>query len=361
MNSKQRINSALNHIEPDKVPAHINATKWVVEKLKSALNVSSDKELLKSLHIDVYDMRGIDLHSGTAPKYVGPANDFFPSSWAGGINSFWSVKEFENKTPSGWTMEMGLPPLSSALSIEDCKKYPWPDVDWFDFSSLRDELDEWEEFSIMASGGSVFQHATYIRGMDTLMMDMMVDPEMANFILDKVFDFYHGYYRRIFDVAGDLIDIFALADDLGMQNTLLISPEMFDGYVAPRLRKMSELAHSYNIKLLLHSCGNIENLIPRLIESGVDILDPVQPESMDPVLIKEKYGSRICLRGGISVQNVISHGSVEDVRKETKRIVEAMKHGGGYILSPGHPVLQDDIPVENILTMYKVGNETGRY
>ena len=361
MTPKERIQKTVNHIVPDKVPAHINATKWVVQKLKTALMVSTDKQLLESLHIDVYDMRGIDLHSGTVPKYVGPQNEFFPHDWRGGINSFWSIKEFENKTDSGWNWEMEAPPLSYTSTIEDCKNYPWPDNNWFDYSNLRNELQEWDGFSIMASGASIFQHATYLRGMDTLMMDMMTDPDMANYILDKFFDFYHEYYRRMFEEVGDLIDVFALADDLGMQNTLLISPEMFEEYVAPRLQSMADLAHRYQIKLLLHTCGNVEILITRLIELGVDILDPIQPESMDPVQIKSKYGNGISLRGGISVQDIVSHGTVEEVKTETRRIVEAMKLGGGYILSPGHPVLQDDIPVGNILAMYETAYKYGFY
>ncbi len=361
MTPKQRIQKAVGHSEPDKVPAHINATKWVVTKLKDALNVISDKQLLEALHIDVYDMRGIDLHSGTVPKYVGPSNEFFTDEWKGGIFSFWKMKEFESKTAAGWTWDIEPAPLAGALTILDCENYPWPDNDWFDYSNLRKELENWKDFSIMASGASVFQHATYLRGMDTLMMDMMADPEMANYILDKVFNFYYEYYRRMFEAAGDLIDVFALADDLGMQNTLLIGPEMIGEYVAPRLKSMADLAHSYDIKLLLHTCGNIEILIPGLIELGVDILDPVQPECMDPIAIKEKYGKNICLRGGISVQNIVSRGTAEEVKAETRRILEALKQDSGYILSPGHPVLQDDIPVENILAMYDTGYQYGFY
>ncbi len=323
--------------------------------------MTTDRQLLEALHIDVYDMRGIDLHTGTAPKYFGPPNEFFPSDWAGAINSFWSIKEFENYTVNGWNFEMEPPTLSSALTIEEVEKYPWPDNDWFDYSHLRNDLLKWQDFSIMATGGSIFQHATFVRGMDTLMMDMMTDPEMANHFLDKFCDFYHEYFRRMFEVAGDLIDVFALADDLGMQNTLLISPELFEEYLAPRLKRMADLAHSYDIKLLLHTCGNVEMLIPRFIELGVDILDPIQPESMNPIEIKEKFGHLICLRGGISVQNIVSRGTVTETKEETKRIVEALKPGGGYILSPGHPVLQDDIPVENILAMYETGYECGFY
>ena len=361
MTPSERLLMAVSHQQADKVPAHINATKWVVSKLKSTLGVTSDRQALEALHVDVYDMRGIDLHTGTAPKYIGPQNEFFSLDWAGAINSFWSIREFENFTSNGWNFEMEPPTLASALTLEDVEKYPWPDIDWFDYSHLRNDLLKWQDFSVMATGGSVFQHATFVRGMDILMMDMMTDPVMANYILDKFCDFYYEYYRRMFEVAGDLIDVFALADDLGMQNTLLISPDLFEEYIAPRLKRMADLAHSYNIKLLLHTCGNVEMLIPRLIELGVDILDPIQPESMDPIAIKEKYGIQICLRGGISVQNIVSRGTVEETRDETKRIVESLKTGGGYILSPGHPVLQDDIPVENILAMYKTAYECGFY
>lgn len=361
MTSKQRIAKAAAHIEPDKVPAHINATKWVVAKLKAALGVGSDKELLRALNIDVYDMRGIDHHSGTTPKYVGPESEFFPKEWAGVIASYWSIREFENNTAAGWGWEMEPAPLTDAPAIEDCEKYPWPDNDWFDYSALRKDLEPWSEFSIMATGASVFQHATFIRGLDTLMMDMMAEPEMANYILDKPFLFYHEYFRRMFVEAGDLIDVFALADDFGTQSTMLISPELFEEYVAPRLKKMADLAHSFDIKLLLHCDGNIEPVIPRLIELGVDILDPIQPECMDPIAIKNKFGDRLCLRGGISVQNIVSRGTVDEVRSETRRIVEALKPGGGYILSPGHPVLQDDIPVENILALYETGYQCGLY
>lgn len=361
MDSKERVIKALSHLEPDKVPMHLNATKWVVEKLKKALKVSSDRELLKALYIDFYDLRGIDLHTGIAPGYIGPLNELFPSNWKGAINSFWGIKEFENKTISGWTIDMEPSPLANATDIREIMNYSWPENDWFDYSDMRKQLDEWKEFSLIATGASVFQHVTFIRGTDKLMMDMMIEPEIANYLFDKVCDFYYEYFRRMFELNGNLIDIFALADDFGMQNTLLISPEMFDEYIAPRLKKMVDLAHSYKMKFLLHSCGNVETLIPRLIDLGVDILDPVQPECMDPLEVKSKFGKDINLRGGISVQNIVSKGSKEEVRVESKRIVEALKKGGGYIFAPGHPVLQDDVPVENIIAMYQAGNEYGFY
>ena len=136
---------------------------------------------------------------------------------------------------------------------------------------------------------------------------------------------------------------------------------MFDNFVAPRLQKMINLAHENNIFFLLHSCGDIRTIIPRFIDLGVDILDPIQPESMDPIKIKKEFGDYICLRGGISEQNILTHGSVQDVIDETKRIIDNLAPGGGYILAPGHPVLQDDVPVENIIAMYETAFEYGFY
>ena len=361
INKKERVIKSIEHQEADRLPMHINATKWVVNKLKAALSVESDKELLNALGIDIYDMRGIDLHSGTAPVYIGPKNDLFPNEWAGNIMSFWGLQEIETKASSGYLWELPVPPLAQATTLDELEKYPWPKIEWFDFSSLKDRLVPWDNFCIMASGCSVFQHATFIRGMDNLMMDMCIQPLMAHFIFNKIADFYYDYFRKMFENAGEKISIFALADDFGMQHSLLISPEMFEIYIVPNLKRMIELAHQFNIKILLHSCGNIETIIPRLIELGIDILDPIQPECMDPIHIKQEYGDHICLRGGISVQKIVSRGSVEDIENEVKRITCSLMKGGGYIFSPGHPVLQDDIPVENIIALYQSGLKYGHY
>ena len=104
MNSRERVLAAVNHVNPDKVPAHINASKWVVARLKKALDVDSDIDLLRALHVDVYDMRGIDLRTGVAPRYVGPESEFFTlgsSDWGGNISCLWRMKETEQETVAG--------------------------------------------------------------------------------------------------------------------------------------------------------------------------------------------------------------------------------------------------------------------
>lgn len=361
--SKERVKRAINHQEPDRVPVYINADQPVVQRLKQALNVTTTRELLRALHVDIFDMRGIDIRgdSSVMPKYIGPADTGIPGNWNGNITKLWGIKEIVVQTESGPTITQVEYPLAEASSLEQLEQYGWPDPDWFDYADLRERLQGWTEFAILCSGCSVFQHPTYVRGMDKLMLDMATNPAMADFVFDKFTDFYYEFYRRIFEQAGDLIDIFALADDLGMQNTLLISPRMFEKFVAPRLQKMTELAHQYGIKLLLHSDGNIYKIIPRLIELGVDILDPIQPEAMDPLQIKAEFGEHLCLRGGVSAQQILTRGTVEDVVAETKKIIEHLAPGGGYILAPGHPVLTVDMPTENIIAMYETAFTRGRY
>jgi len=363
MNASERISAAVRHEIPDRVPMHINASQWVVERLIKIMNVGRPKDLLKAMEIDVYDMRGIDLHSGTAPGYIGPEHPLLKpgSKWGGNIMSLWNIKEYERESAHGPVLEIEAPPLEKEGSETDWDQYNWPDPEWFDFSGIRSDLKEWKDFSIMASGGSVFQHASYLVGLDNQLTDLLLNPGRAEYILDKLCDFYLEYYRRLFEQAGDQIDVFAIADDFGTQESLLISPDVFDRYFAERIRRMADLAHSFDCCFLLHTCGNVEPLIPRFIDLGIDILDPIQPESMDPIKIKKEYGKEICLRGGISSQQVLAHGSTKDVEDEVRKKLDILMPGGGYIFSSGHPVLQVDIPTKNIIAMYHTAFEYGKY
>lgn len=363
MTSRERLKRTLNHKEADRIPCHMNAVSWAKEKLKQVLGLSSDRELLETLHIDTYDMRGLDLKGGVMPKYIGPPHPLLTDQWSGNILDIWGIEEKVVETASGYMYSQEYYPLKEASSLQELKAYPWPDPDWFDFSSLRERLLPWADQSIIATGGSVWQHPSYLRSLDVLMIDMALQPEMAHYVFDRFTEFYLEFFKRILDTAGDLIDSFALADDLGMQNGLMISDEMFEIFVAPRLKQCADLAHSYDCSLILHSDGNIRSIIPRLIELGVDVLDPLQPEArnMDPFEIKREYGKDLVLRGGISTQRTLASGSTEEVAEEVKRVIDILGKDGGYICSPGHPVLQTDVPAENIITMYETAFSYGKY
>jgi len=342
----------------------MSANTWVVQNLKKHLHVQTDRDLLKALGIDVFDMRGIDYKGSVGPRFIGPSELDIPPDWCGDLFLIFGYHEIVTETPFGKAYSSGIPCLAEYNSIDELQAFPWPQADWFDYSTLRRDLEPWaEEFAIAATGASVFQHATLYRGFERMLLEMATDPKLASFIIDQVSGFYYDYFRRIFEEVGDLIDIFRLADDIGGQENLLISPKMLRSYLSPWIKKLAELAHQYNIKVLFHTDGNVRRIIPDLIEWGVDILDPLQPEVplMNAQELKTEFGDRLSFSGGVSAQKILPRGSEEDVQAEVKRVIEQLGAGGSYILSPGHPSLQGDIPVKNIVAMYQAGLKFGKY
>jgi uroporphyrinogen decarboxylase len=364
MNSKERVKATLNHQEPDRIPMMMSAGSWVVENLKKYLEVETDRELLQALHLDIFDMRGLDYKGGVGPKYIGPDSLKIPSDWKGDLFLVFNYHEIVTESVFGKEYSMGNPCLGDYETIEELETFLWPQVEWFDFSNIRCDLEPWaDEFAVACTGGSVFQHATLYRGIGRMLLEMAADPELTNFILDRVNGFYYDYFQRIFEEGGDLIDIFRLADDIGAQQNLFISPDMLRHYFGHHIKKFADLAHQYDIKLMFHTDGNVRSAIPDLIEWGVDILDPVQPEipAMNALELKRDFGDRLSFSGGIGTQYILPQGSLEEIQAEVRRVVKAFGPGGGYILSPGHPSLQTDVPVENIVAMYEAGLEYGKY
>jgi uroporphyrinogen decarboxylase len=227
-----------------------------------------------------------------------------------------------------------------------------PDPDWFDFDGLAERLEPWGDFAVMASGVSVWQHPSFLRGLDQLLVDMAIDPEIATYLLDRFTDFYLGYFDRMLTAARGRIDLLRQADDLGTQASLLFGPEMFRSYVKPRIARFVDLAHSHGVAFMFHSCGAIRPFIGDLIEIGVDVLDPLQAaaEGMEPQVLKDDFGDRICLHGGIDTRYLLPQGRPEEVAAEVRRRVEILGAGGGYVLARCH-VLQLDVPTANVLAM----------
>lgn len=246
--------------------------------------------------------------------------------------------------------------LKDVDSIEKMNNHNWPSPDWFDFTNFSVQLEPYSDLCVMASGGSVFQHPQYLRGMDTFLLDIMMFPHMAEFLMDKHTDFYLAYFDKMFSAANGSIDIFRVADDVAMQSALLISPETFEQFVAPRLKKLIDLAHSYELKFMLHSCGDVSSLIPRFIELGVDILDPIQVSASNMNLkeLVEKNSNQICLHGGVDTQQFLPNATPEEVRQNIRETLDFIDGKPGYILSTSH-VIEGDIPRNNISALFDEG------
>lgn len=255
-----------------------------------------------------------------------------------------------------------LHPLAHASSPEDIESYPFPDVD-------APGRFRYAEEAVQRFGGeygvigdlecSIFETSWYLVGLEKLFMDMAMEEPYVDVLFDKVARFHTEAGMRLVAMGADII---WCGDDLGSQNGPMISPEMFDRYFAPRIEKMFKAFKSVNpdVKIAWHSCGSILPFIPRFIELGLDILNPIQPlaAGMDPQWLKDTYGDRLGFFGGICVQELLPHATPEEVKTEIKRRSAILGKGGGFILAPAHNI-QPDTPLENIFAMFEAVREIG--
>ena len=347
MTSKERVLAAMNHQETDRIPVSFAANKFVRREVMESFNAGTHRELLDQLHSDIVDLRDC-----VAPEYVGPGD--LVKELEGNVHeNYWGWRTRVVETPRGPEEQYAEFQLQQAETLESLEKHPWPDPDWFDFSGFAEKLAPYSDLCVMASGGSVFQHPTFLRGMDNFLMDLILNPEMAEFLMDKFTGFYLAYFQKMFECAPGQIDVFRVADDVAMQTGLLISEEMFDQYVAPRLKKLIDLAHNHGIKFMFHSCGDVSLLIPRFIDLGIDILDPVQvaASNMDLFEIHQKYGDKICLHGGIDTQKFLPNATPARVRQKIREVTGYFRDKTGYILSTSH-VIEGDISTDKIRAFF---------
>jgi uroporphyrinogen decarboxylase len=250
-------------------------------------------------------------------------------------------------------------PLRGVQDFARLKEYPWPDLDQsYRYDGLRKRVEELHRqgFAVAAFAGSVFEQSWYIRGLEQLMMDMAVEKEIAHFFFERTAAFQQhaaAEYAR----AG--VDIIITGDDIAGQNGLLMSLETWREFLKPRLAATVRAVKAANPDsfVFYHSDGNVEPAIPDLIETGIDILNPVQPECMDPAVIKQRYGDRLSFWGTVSVQRTMPFGTPADVRAEVRARIRDVGRGGGLILAPAH-VLGPETPWENVVAFFEAADET---
>ncbi len=249
---------------------------------------------------------------------------------------------------------------SPLRGIEDpgwLRRYPWPDLDedsrWVNVERRVADLHA-RGLAVAAFAGSVFEQAWYLRGMDDLMADMLTRPEVAHEFLDRM-AFFQRLSAERFARAG--VDILITGDDVAGQRGLLMKIETWRTFLKPRLAATVKAVKAVNseCRVFYHSDGNVEALIPELIEVGIDILNPVQPECMDPAAIKRKYGRQLSFWGTVSVQKTMPFGTPDDVRREVRTRIAEVGRGGGFILAPAH-VLSPEVPWENIVAFFEAAN-----
>ena len=342
MTSKERVLNTFEHREPDRVPLWYGASEGLTAKLIRKCGVSDEEGLMRRLHIDFRRVH---------ERYVGPPlRD----------KTFWGVRR------AG--LHYGQPmshPLAGVETVEEVSEYSgWPSPDWFDFAGLREQCEAWEDYAII--GGPwvvIFTDATELVGMDEFFVRMYTHPEVMKAVIQKVSDFYYELATRFFEVVGDKIDIFFFGDDMGTQLSLLISLKHWQTFCKPDIQRFLELARQANLKTMFHSCGAIREIIPDLVELGLDALNPVQvaADGMDLAELKSQFGGKLTFHGCIDHQRILSRGSEGDVRNEVRRVIDIMSPGGGFCLAASHDLMLDEFPAENVIAMYDEAFEYGRY
>lgn len=355
MTSKARVLTAIARHLPDRVPLDFSANAFVLERLHRDLGTVSHRQLLDRLHVDIVDLRGVvdPIYRGPVPK-----ERMLPD---GVRENFWGWRKRIVETAMGSEDIFCDFVLAGAQSLDELRARHWPSADWFDFTGFAERLEEYGDLAVMASGASIWQHPSFLRGLENLLADLLSAPEMAAFLLDQFTEFYLEYFDAMFRAAPGRIDILRIADDLGTQGGLLFSPRVFAQFIAPRLKRLIDMAHRHGVNVMFHSCGSIVPFIEPLIALGVDILDPIQVSAanMDPQMLKDRFGARLCLHGAIDTQHLLPKGSPEEVAATVRRLCRVLGRDGGFILAPCH-VLQADVPTPNILALYETGFECGR-
>jgi uroporphyrinogen decarboxylase len=334
------------HREPDRVPAWCGASEEFWAKAKRELGL--DDEGLR-------ERIGDDFRRVVAP-YKGPQIEIPRGATHATVFGV-------ARSGIGYGQPMSHP-LAGA-TLDEVQAYAWPDAAHVDVSRVRDEAAAYGgRYAMLGGDWSPYWHDLIdMLGMENMYLAMYDAPELVDAILAHVVDFYVEASRRIFDAAADVIDIFFIGNDFGSMRGPLLGESMFRRFVLPHLKRLVDLGHDYDLKVMLHCCGGIAPLIPSMIEIGLDGLHAVQPScaGMDLARLKAEFGDKILLNGGIDSHHVLIKGTPESVREKTREVVELLKPGGGYVGGASHDSILEETPVENVLAMFDAIQEFGRY
>jgi uroporphyrinogen decarboxylase len=382
MTPRERIQRALAHKEADHIPldlagaSNTGICSNVYRNLRRHLNLPERPEKLSNVmqqlalvDDDLLSLLGVD----TRPL---PPNA--SASWElkiveeGDYRSYideWQIK-WRMPIKGGFYFDMVQNPLSHAQTIQDIDKYRWPDpTDPARYEGLLEKaktLYQKSQSAIMLGEicGGVFDMTCLVLGYEHCMMSMAYNIKLVEAVMDKVTEFKCRWYQAVLPVVGDHIDIVLECDDICGQQGPLFSHKIYRDIVKPSQKKVFDTIGKYTkAARYFHSCGNVYDYIPDFIEIGVQILNPIQvsARNMDTKVLKKKFGRDLVFwGGGCDTQEVLSRGTVQQVRDEVKRRINDLGPGGGYVFAQVHNI-QNDVPAENLVAMWQAWQDFGKY
>lgn len=372
MTSRERVLRTLNHQEVDKVPVDFGGTVvtctdyYAHKKLRAYYNLEDEEDPI----ID-YSMGTVEPCEALKVKFE---SDFRRVGLNVGVpdivdgiyeNGFGN--RLKRAEPHLYFDTIYHPLADAELADLDHMKLPDPD-DRSLYTGLKDrarDLYENSTYAIVADFGvpGFYETSQKLRGYENISCDLLIDQEFVRALYDRLFELQKRYFKNYLDQVGKYVQVIGYADDLGMQDRPQMSPEIYREVVKPYHKKIFRFIHEQaDVKILLHSCGDIFPLIDDLIDAGVDILNPVQVRAreMEPEALKRSFGDRVCFWGGIDEQYILPFGTEEEIEAEVERMIRIMGQGGGYVLGPGHNIQEDTRP-ESIAAMYRAAKKYRAY
>jgi hypothetical protein len=324
--------------ETDRVPFNYHFFNSVFDKkIRKALDIDfrrvNPPYIGKSQHRDLPD-RKVTKDFGIRLKYIENQS-----------GSFWEPCDF---------------PLANA-TLQEAENWFMAPPDDYDYDAIPKFCAQYEDYYLIAGTrgiGDCINNTGFLCGMENVLIGLATEDPVVFTVMDRRRKIELEIMQRTFEAAKGRINMLLLGEDLGGQNSPLISKKMYEKHIKPRHKEFVELAKSFNAKVMMHSDGAISHFYDDFIEIGIDVHDAVQIETngMDPERIQKYWGDKICFHGAVPVTGPLCFGTVEEIKKQTKKIINTLGQNGGYILSPSHDV-QDNTPVENLLTMYETGRE----
>lgn len=345
MTSRERVQAALAHSQPDYPPCDYFYTPEIHQALIRHFGVTQEDEVRNLLQTDI---RYIN------PPYIGPP---LPEYDDGSTMNIWGIRKKPMPNEYGDYAEPVNFPYASWTTVEEAEQFPWPDPDWYDYSAIPALCEQYPDFCIATGSFSIqdfINGVAFGRGVEQVLLDIALEDPVYLSIVEKRHRFYMEMVQRTLEAAQGRIDLVLCGDDFGSQRGLLISPRSFDRLFSAKKKELFDLVHHYGARVTHHCCGSSLKLIPRFIELGMDALQTIQPQAagMNPYTLKEQFGSQLTLHGAVDVQGWLQSAVPEEIEQEVYQLMEIIGTDGGYILSPCHNI-QPDTPLENVLALYR--------
>lgn len=359
MNSKERVLTAINHEEPDKVPIDAWLAPEVSEVIIKLLNIDISKDRFAMAKALGHDMLYTNI--GMCDGF----NSIYREDRKVGENLYqdlWGIKWRKKSHKYGSYCEFAEHPLAN---IKNYDNYKWPDP----LNSLKKEIEMYrkliekdgKEYAILGGVACTMLEASwYLRGLENFMMDLITNKDFAIELLDKTMNYHLTVSKKLVEMG---VDIIWWGDDISNERGPYFSPKLYRELIKPRYAYMIQEVKKINknIKIAYHTDGKIDWALDDLVEIGIDILNPLQPDVNDVEAIKKKYGKKLTFWGNVDTRSVMSNGSCSDVVEEVKNVIKTLAPGGGLILASNHTIQATARAVDNTIAFYWAAHNFRNY